>query len=880
MVGPSRAAGRALRILFAVVLAIQAGASVIALAAQDALVPPELIQGAEPEYPAALRDRGVAGAVVVELTVGVDGRVTQPVVVLSAGPEFDAAALQASRRLVFSPATEQGKPMPVRIRYRFVFQPDMGDVRRGRAASEGRYDRRDLEPTPGGFCSLQGVLLEKGSGRPIVGAVLMLDARVGNPPVAEALTDDRGAFRFGLLAPGAHTLALAAGEHRAVQQVVQIAAGRTTHVDLRAEREHYGLYRATAEAPARPGESVRREMTAEEIQRVPGVYGDTLKVVQNLPGVARPSPFGGEVVVRGSAPADTLAAIEGVPIPIAYHFGGLYSVVNTDMLDGIDFLPGGYSVLWGRQVGGIVNARLRQASAQDGWAGYVEANVFHAGFFLRGNLGEHTQFSVAARRSYIDVLLSALIPADALGFTTAPRYYDWQAKLDHAFGARTSATVFAYGSDDQLAIVSKEPAGTEVRTVGQIKFGTTFYGLTGILRHDGGWWTSKTTLGLVYGKVGAAVGSLLHFDATTLPVALRQDLTWGSGPVQIRAGIDTQHIPLWADVYAPSGQVSQEGPGGQSQAPQTNFTYHGRFAFHAPGAWWDAVLRLRPDLEVVPGLRFDLFRGVDSDTTLLPRLMTRYKWNRALTLKFAVGTYSQRPQPQEVLSFGGLGNPNLLSMRALDVSLGAEWRPSPSDSLDVQLFYKSLWNVVIQTPGLFPSPPYVNDGKGRVVGLELLARHKLSANWFGWVAYTLLKADRQDAPGGQWRPFDYDQRHILTAVASYRLPRHWEVSARFRLVTGNPTTPITTAAYDASRDEYQAVAGAYNSDRLPAFHQLDVRVDKRWVFDRWMFNLYLDIQNVYNHRNPEGVAWSYDYSHSALQGGLPIIPSLGVRGEF
>lgn len=188
--------------------------------------------------------------------------------------------------------------------------------------------------------------------------------------------------------------------------------------------------------------------------------------------------------------------------------------------------------------------------------------------------------------------------------------------------------------------------------------------------------------------------------------------------------------------------------------------------------------------------------------------------------------------------------------------------------------------MVVQTPGLFPNPPYVNDGRGRVLGLELLARHKLSANWFGWVAYTLLKADRQDGPGADWRPFDYDQRHILTAVASYQLPNHWEVSSRFRLVTGNPTTPIATAVYDVGQDGYTPVNGAYNSSRLPAFHQLDVRVDKRWVFNRWMLNLYLDVQNVYNHRNPEGTAYSYDYSASTLQGGLPIIPSLGIRGEF
>jgi hypothetical protein len=156
----------------------------------------------------------------------------------------------------------------------------------------------------------------------------------------------------------------------------------------------------------------------------------------------------------------------------------------------------------------------------------------------------------------------------------------------------------------------------------------------------------------------------------------------------------------------------------------------------------------------------------------------------------------------------------------------------------------------------------------------------MSERWFGWVAYTLLWAERKDQAGQAWRPFDWDQRHILTAVASVQLPDHWELSTRFRLVSGNPTTALASSVYDEKADAYQGNSSAYNADRLPAFHQLDLRVDKRWVLNRWMFNLYLDVQNVYNRRNAEGVVYNYDYSQQMIQGGLPIIPSLGLRVDF
>ncbi|MBM4346014.1 MAG: TonB-dependent receptor [Deltaproteobacteria bacterium] len=850
-----------------------------ARAAEPPATDPTLTAPAEPVYPSALRGKGLGGAVVVELTVGVDGAPRDVQVFQSAGPEMDAAAVEAAGRLRFAPATRSGKPVAARIRYRFVFAADHAAERREAVRSEGRFDRRDLERAPAGAVQVRGVVREKGTRRPVRGLMLVVDGGT-----AETTTDADGAFQFALLAPGTHRLQSPAGEYRPLDVPFAVANGKVTELQLRAERVHYGLYRATAEAPPQPADMARRELAVEEIQRVPGVYGDAMKVVQNLPGVARPSPLGGEVVVRGSAPSDSLAMIEGMRIPLAYHFGGLYSVVNTDMLEAIDFVPGGYPVAWGRQTGGVLNARLRMPRADEPWAGYIETNVFHSGFFLKGSVGQDTSFAVAARRSYIDVVLNAVVPEGVLPFTLAPRYWDWQARLDRRLGPRTWLTVFGFGSDDRLEAVSKQPLGADVRTLGGIKFGTAFHGGMAVLRHDAGAWTSKTMVGLNWGFSGVEFGRFLRYDATALDLNVRHEMsTAAKGPLQLRAGLDLLHTPIWAEVYAPSGRFSEEGAG-QSQGAADDgqyFTYRGSFSFFAPALWYDAIYRPTRNVEVVPGVRFDLFRGVDRDQTLSPRLNVRWRLSDAVLVKAASGAYSQRPQPYETVGFGAVGNPNLQAIRSVDAALGTELQVSKADTIDVQVFYKKQWNLVVQAPGLFPNPPYVNNGEGRVYGMELLARHRLSDNWFGWIAYTLLWAERRDlAAKTSWRPFDWDQRHILTAVASYKLPWQFEVGARFRLVTGNPTTPVVGAVWDEKGDGYQAIDGAYNSGRLPAFHQLDLRVDRRFVFNRWMFSAYLDVQNVYNRANPEGVLWNHDYTRQTLQAGLPVIPSLGVRAEF
>lgn len=838
-----------------------------------ALTPPQLLTAAEAEYPPSLEASGLSAAVEVELTVATDGSARDPRVVQSAGPEFDAAALAAVPLLRFAPAWQAGKPVAVRIRYRFAFAPPV--LRRAPVAASGRYERRAVDTRPSGAVAIRGRLLERGTGRPIAFETLLLD---GGPQ--DATTAEDGSFAFAAVTPGKHRIQLPGGEYRATSAQVVVLAGKVAEVTLRAESVRYGLYRASAEAPPRAGDSTRRSLSAAEIQRVPGTQGDAFKVVQNLPGVARPGGLGSDIIVRGSAPGDTWVALEGVRIPLLYHFGGIYSVLNTDFLDGIDFFPGGYSSYWGRAVGGVLNARLRTPKQDQRLSGYVETNVFHTGVFLQGSLGKDTQFAVAARRSYIDWVLKAVVPD--LPFTVAPRYWDWQASLDHKFSPRTSLTLFGFGSSDKLSFVNDQPAGTDTRAVGGLRFGVDFHGAFAVLRHTAKTWQSRTTVGGIWGLTGAQFGSLLRFDATSLDLTLRHDVEVGRGPVRLRGGLDLLHTPFWADIYAPGGQLAQEGSGRSNNASSGQyFNYSGSFAFVGPGAWWDAVIDLSPRLQLVPGMRVDFYRGVDSDQTLLPRLSLRWQQTDELAWKLASGFYSQRPQPQEVLSFGGLGNPNLKSVRGWDVSAGATWQPTLADSVDAQLFWKSLWNVATIAQGFFPTVPYTNDGAGRVYGLELLARHKASGTgWFGWLAWTLLWAERRDQPASSWRPFDYDQRHILAAVAGWQLPKNWQVSGRFRLVGGNPTTPIVGAVWNEQTDSYDAVEGKYNSARLPTFWQLDLRVDKRVVWDRWIFNFYLDVQNATNRKNTEGTSWNYDYTTSAVQSGLPIIPSLGVRAEF
>ncbi len=117
-------------------------------------------------------------------------------------------------------------------------------------------------------------------------------------------------------------------------------------------------------------------------------------------------------------------------------------------------------------------------------------------------------------------------------------------------------------------------------------------------------------------------------------------------------------------------------------------------------------------------------------------------------------------------------------------------------------------------------------------------------------------------------------------MGSYELGSGWTLGARFRLVSGNPDTPVNGALYDSGSGVYLPRYGAQNSDRLPTFHQLDVRLDKAWVKETWELSAYLDVQNVYNQGNPEGWRYNYDFTERSAVTGLPVLPILGVKGKW
>ena len=634
------------------------------------------------------------------------------------------------------------------------------------------------------------------------------------------------------------------------------------------------------EAP--PREATRHTIEGVEVRRIPGTNGDAIRAIETMPGVARPAGFEGLLIVRGSAPQDTQVFVDGALIPQAYHFGGISSVVPAEVLERLEFRPGNFGPEFGRGMGGVVDLGVR-SPRREGFAGLVQVDMLDARFMVEGALTERTRFLLAGRRSWVDAWLGRVLSGGGTQVRTAPVYYDWQAVLEHDFTRRTTARLMFIGADDRLALLLASPDAQDPAFGGSVSAHSGFTRLQ--LRLDSRItddvrWTSSVTWGTE--ALGFFVGDNFA-DVNMHTLQGRSEVRANLGEhVSLTGGVDVLWQRTDVSLRLTPYPAADEPPGPTFGRPPLTVTAQPSAA--RPGAYLHFDITPVDGLRLMPGIRVDYTQD-NGGVTVDPRFAARWDVHdgeHRTTLKTAVGLYHQPPQPIESMLDTSF---TVRSSRALHASVGLEQQLTPHFELSIEGFWKDFDDLAVARAGgtdTVIGVRFENDGEGRAYGGELMLRYRPGGGpFFGWLAYTLSRSERRDGSSGPYHTMQYDQTHILSAVGSLDLGRGWSVGARFRYVTGSPTTPYVGGVFDSDGGAYSPVSdqGAFSA-RLASFHQLDLRVDKTWTFEAWRLTAYLDIRNTYNRRNAEGVSYNFDFSESAPLAGLPIMPVIGLRGEL
>jgi TonB family protein len=850
------------------------------------VVPPVLEQAAAPAYPErALEDR-VHAVVVLQLHITTEGRVAAAEVEsLTVIPEggapragdgrygFGPAAVAAAKQLVFSPATYGGEPFEVQVSFTYRFELPLAEAEEPAPA----------EAAAAPVVNFAGELIERGTRSPVPGATVTVYRGQGASLEGfEATSGPGGSFEFYDLPAGPWSVRIERDGYIPIETNETFSATERVEGRYWIEKGSYSPYDVTIEAERPRKEVSRRTLTQAQIQRTPGqISDDPVLIVENLPGVAR--TLGGEIVVRGSGPEDTGVFVNGVGVPLIYHFGGLKSVVPTQAVGGIDFYPGNYSVAYGRALGGVLDLQLRRLEP-DRLRGSADVSVLDTSLFVEAPLGQNAAIAFGGRRSYLDVVLEATIPDDAgFALTTAPRYYDYQVLGNWRPRPAHDTRWLFLGSDDRLELLFDDPADPYgLAESGEIGLSTSFQRVIADYRYT----PSERFRNLLRISAGRdlldfSILGAFFVEANIKSLELREAATFRlSDTVSLEAGLDSVLAHVRGNVRLP---VNQGGEGQPNDFDPSDIrTLLGSDVSLVAAPYVEAQLELGR-FTLVPGLRLDYF-GSRSRISLDPRISGRYRLFDDTTLKAGAAVVHQAPgffQSNDVF-----GNPDLGVQRALQYSLGAEHQLTDVINIDVTLFYKALHNLVspsgelVERDGELVPLLYDNGGKGRVYGAELMVEHAFSNNFSGWISYTLSRAERTDSGADASRRFDYDQPHIFALVAAYALPDNWQLGARWRLVSGSPSTPVIGGYFDSAIDEYNPIYGPTNSDRLPSFHQLDLRVDKTWIYNTWRLSAYLSFINATNHKNVEALTYNYDYSEQGSVNGLPILPVFGLKGEW
>jgi TonB family protein len=838
---------------------------------------PALVHFVEAVYPPDKKAAGVESAVILSIEIDAKGGVGKVEVITTGGADFDAAAIAAAQQFTFSPAEIDGKPAPVKITYRYVFQIKEEIV--------------SLGPQ----INFEGVIKERFKKTPVAGVkvrIVELDI--------DATTDAAGSFAFQDVPPGKYAIETSADGYIPGTTDEEIVAGKKKTVTYYVKEKEEGIDDDKVIRAAKiKKESVETVIKTEEARRVPGTQGDTLKVVQNLPGVGRSSFGSGQLIVWGSAPKDTRVYVDGVEIPALYHGGGLRSTVNSDLVKSIDLSPGAYGADYGRGLGGLVKVDTRNLP-DAGTHGDLAVDVIDASGMVSTAFGKRVRVGIAGRASYLDRSLKAVTSEDVSDFVPIPRYRDAQLMAQVDLSKDESLTALALTSDDKLSrsIPSDDPSAVRRENTH-----SSFWRVLAVYKRlfaDGASFVVTPSVGIDSSSTVSSFGAVPTETSTTsqryaVRGTYRRKVMQGG---TLSLGLDAQLTRTKVDRFGSITLPAREGDITVFGQPPGDLVNADNWTTTIAGIAPYGVVELsKGNLNVTPGLRIEpllidgsrLLPQVGSAPlvgfrrlawAIDPRLSATYKLSKKLLLKAGTGLYHQPPDPEDLSSV--FGNPTLALSSAAHVSLGGAYKLTGTLTLELTGFAKSLWDLPsrseAQTPAL--AQALGQDGVGRSYGGQVLLRQELVKGFFGWITYSLIRSERKDHPDLDWRLFDYDQTHVLGVLASYQIGHGWEAGGRFRFTSGVPRTPVVDAYFDGRGDQFQPIFGAQNSIRLPSFYQLDLRVERTITRPTFRMNIFLDVQNVTNRSNPEEQIYNYDFSRKGYITGLPTLAVLGARVEL
>jgi len=625
--------------------------------------------------------------------------------------------------------------------------------------------------------------------------------------------------------------------------------------------------------------------SGKTLHSAPGSGGDPVRALQSLPGMAYADDEEALPAVRGSRPDDNYFQVDFAPVNYLFHFDGLISVFNTDLIKSFDIYQSGYGPEFSGVTGGVFDVQLRDPQT-DRFRASVDFSLLQAGALIEGPISETQSFYLAGRVSYLDRFFQddgeedeVEEDDDGISITQFPKYSDYQGKYVWKPSEENRLTVQFNGAEDaaqfEISEDSKE-IDTDPVFAGTTRFDVLFHQQSAVWDHKiNDKLSFKSLLSRNYiddsGKIGG-VGfyevieeNYLLKSHASYSLNSRHDLTLGA---QIQRG--KADVSVSAGIV-PCGELDSECvfTGAETLTFEETINSTSTRAF-VKDNWY-----ITDRLILYPGLAFQYEDYLDKQF-IEPRIAAEYTLKENNILSAGLGQYQQAPAFLD--SNKTFGNPDLDYSSALHAQVGLQRFFSNSWEIKSELYYKSLDNLATSDP----ETNYSNDGEGYAYGLDTLIRKNLTDKISGWASVSFSKSTRKDKRTGEEFVFDYDQPINMSLVGSYKFNKKWSVGTKLWVHSGTPYTPVVDAIEDAERPGfYRPVYGKLNSDRFPTYHRVDLRIDR--TFKRKNDNTmgaYFELFNILGTKNALEYNYNADYTEKEAEYQINGDFSFGFKATF
>ena len=722
--------------------------------------------------------------------------------------------------------------------------------------------------------------------------------KIGNEPIPFAnvivqgtsvgtTADELGNFSIIELQPGIYNLeASFVGYKKLVVFEVQVTTARTAMVDFAMEEEARKLDEVVISSGnlfVKSDESPLslRTIGTTEIKRTPGGNRDVSKVIRSLPGVASTPSFRNDIIIRGGSPSENSFYLDGIQIPVINHFqtqgssGGPVGIINVDLLREVNFYSGAFPANRGNTMSSVFDFSLKDGR-EDRWTANGIVGATDLGVTLEGPVNKKSSLVFSARRSYLQFLF------DLFNLPFLPVYNDVQFKYKYKLNEKDHITLLGLGAIDNFSLNLNAPDNIDDSAekeeaeyiLNALPVSEQWNYTVGVKYEH---FRKNATTTFVVSQNSLNNSAIKYKNNITDPDNLIQDYNSRETETRIRLedyavkntwkinyGVGYEHASMRTTDF--NKIVTQQGAATRDYETEISLNKYAVFA-QVSNTFFNS-------LTISAGIRADA-NDYSSDMNnpldqLSPRLSASYAISEKVNVNLNTGIYYQLP------SYTVLGYRNSVTnelenkengisyIRSKHLVGGLEFNLKSNSRITLEGFYKwydqypflledsiSLANLGADF-GVIGNAPANSTSEGRSVGIELLAQQKLFKGFYGIVAYTWVRSEFEDK-NSNLISSSWDNRHIVSVTAGKKLKRNWELGMRWLFTGGSPYTPFNVQ--ETVRMENWDVRpygvpdyDQLNSNRISAFHQLDVRIDKKYYFKKWSLNVYFDIQNLYNYQ--------------------------------